>query len=84
MSVRRLLNNTHGKVHDYRNKLYYYYDYEKPENKNKDIIWITKDNKIVEIDDMDMKHIKDVAFFDKLRELGTREKIINYLNFLEL
>lgn len=82
--VSRLLDNTGMSEIDYKNKLYYYYDYEKPENKNKDIIWITDDNKIVEINDCDMKNIKDVAFFDKLRDLGTRERIINYLNFLEL
>ena len=69
---------------DYQNTLYYYYDYETAENRTKDIVWISDDNKIVEIDDVYMKHVKSTQIFDKLRELKTRDKILSYLNYLEL
>jgi hypothetical protein len=69
---------------NHKNKIYYYYDYDKPQNKHKDIVWISDDNYIIEIDDTFMKYIKNIEFFDKLRELKTRDKILNYLNYLEL
>lgn len=67
----------------YKNKLYYLNDYAN--NIERDFIWISDDNKIIQIDDNVLRLIYDTEnFIEKMRTLKTEEQISIYISFLQL
>lgn len=65
------------------NKLYYLDDYKL--DNERDFIWISDDNKIIQIDDTVLKLIYNTEnFIEKMRTLKTEENINNYISFLRL
>jgi hypothetical protein len=68
---------------DYKNTLYFYENYVSMHS-NEDIIWITDDNHIVEMNHGVFNLSHNIDFFKTLRLLKTREKIVNYTKYLLL
>lgn len=65
------------------NKLYYLDDYAN--DSERDFIWISDDNKIIQIDDNVLELIYNTEnFIEKMRTLKTEESITNYISFLRL
>lgn len=68
---------------DHKNKLYFFDDYVK--FADRDFIWITEDDFIIEIDDSVLKLFTRVdGFIQNIRKLKTEDKIKNYISFLQL
>ena len=66
------------------NKLFFLCDYEEPFN-NRDFIWITDDMKVIEVDDSLLNIISDNdEFIQKMRDLKTEERIVDWINFIML
>ncbi len=69
---------------DYRNTLYFYENYGTVDNQTKDIIWMTDDGYVVEINDSIFDLAKNINFFKTLKTLKTYDRIINYIKYLIL
>ena len=68
---------------NHMNKLYYLDDYKL--DNERDFIWISDDNKIIQIDDNVLELIYNTEnFIEKMRTLKTEESITNYISFLRL
>ena len=67
----------------YKNRLYFLDDY--PVKFNRDFVWLTDDDHVIQITDNVLEIIVDTDnFITHMRELKTADKITNYIKFLLL
>jgi len=67
----------------YKNRLYFLDEYAI--DPDRDFIWITDDDYVIQIDDRVLEIIVDTEnFINQMRDLKTADKITNYIKFLQL
>jgi len=68
----------------YKNTLYFYENYGTMDHKYKDVIWISDDNYVIELNKGVFGLAKNIDFFNTLRILKTHKKITSYIDYLIL
>ena len=69
---------------DYKNTLYFYERYDTLDHAMKDVIWISDDNHVLELNNGVVYLSKHFNFFETLRILKTYERITSYTDYLIL
>lgn len=69
---------------NHKNTLYFYERYDTMEHAMKDVIWISDDNYVIELNNGVVDLSKHFNFFETLRILKTYEKITSYTDYLIL
>ena len=69
---------------DYKNTLYFYERYDTLDHAMKDVIWISDDNHVIELNNGVVDLSKHFNFFETLRILKTYERITSYTDYLIL